>query len=443
MGGKRLFVTQERELSWSAMPRTASLAILAACITACATSRAETSAGEKSWWEQWTASERALDGLVPLRRTLEDKGLGIGGSYTTDLLGNPVGGHRQGFTYYGQLQILLAADLEKLAGWRDAYFVAGMFDAAGTNLSREYVRNYFNLTEVAIIPTVVLGPLYLEQRFFDDKLSIKAGRMGIGEDFVVMDIFDLYLGGIDGHTPVFIWNTFWSGAPTSTWAAVAKAKPSTDLTLALGAFQATKANRVIANHGLNMEFGTDDGLSIFAEAGWKTGIAFPSSHDSLPGEHKFGGYWSDWDYPQFGGGTTASTWGLYWIGQQMIWQEAAQSDQGVTLWYSFVYSEPAEVARFPFFSGAGAGWQGAFPNRPDDWILFGSYYGTMSRSFASESRSQGLGDPIYEWVLEWDYRAQMTPWLYIMPSVQWVIRPGGTGRTPNALVLGAEIGVTF
>ena len=38
---------------------------------------------------------------------------------------------------------------------------------------------------------------------------------------------------------------------------------------------------------------------------------------------------------------------------------------------------------------------------------------------------------------------QLTPWLYVMPSVQYVIRPGGTGSIPNALVLGAEIGVTF
>jgi carbohydrate-selective porin OprB len=30
-----------------------------------------------------------------------------------------------------------------------------------------------------------------------------------------------------------------------------------------------------------------------------------------------------------------------------------------------------------------------------------------------------------------------------MPSVQYVIRPGGTGGIPNALVIGAEIGVTF
>jgi porin len=54
-----------------------------------------------------------------------------------------------------------------------------------------------------------------------------------------------------------------------------------------------------------------------------------------------------------------------------------------------------------------------------------------------------LGDPTYEWVLEWDYRAQITPWLYVMPCAQWIINPGGTGRIANALVLGAEIGVTF
>jgi porin len=75
--------------------------------------------------------------------------------------------------------------------------------------------------------------------------------------------------------------------------------------------------------------------------------------------------------------------------------------------------------------------------------LFGSYFGSMSREFAAEREYAGLGDPTYEWVLEWDYRAQVTPWLYVMPSVQYVIRPAGTGDIPNSLVIGAEIGVTF
>lgn len=426
------------------MPRRTLIA-LAAIVLAATVARGQSEAGKtNSLWTQWLTGDRALDLFVPAKKEWSDKGLGIGGSYTTDLLGNPVGGKKQGFTYYGQLQLILAAELEKLVGWRDAYFVASMFDSAGNNLSRNYIGNYFNVTEVASIPTVVLGQVYLEQRFLDDKISLKLGRMGIGSDFVVMDIFNLYVGGIDGHTPVFVWNTFWSGAATATWAGVVKAEPHEDVTLRFGVYQATKANRVIANHGLNMEFSSSDGVQVFGEGGWKTKLR--SAWDegtALPGEHKFGGYWSSWDYTTFGRSKAEDTWGFYWIGQQMVWRERKDSDEGLTLWYSFVYAPSDNVSRFPFFNGAGAGWQGGVPGREEDWILFGSYNGTMSGQFASQQEARGLGDPTFEWVLEWDYRAQITPWLYVMPCAQWIIRPGGTGRIPNALVLGAEIGITF
>jgi len=290
---------------------------------------------------------------------------------------------------------------------------------------------------------VVLGQAYFEQRFLDDKISVKLGRMGIGSDFVVMDIFNLYVGGIDGHTPVFVWNTFWSGAATSTWAGVIKATPHDDWTLRYGIYQATKANRVIANHGLNMEFAPSDGVSMFGETGWKSKLPDSRSGKSLPGEHKFGGYWSSWEYRQFSGGQSPESWGLYWIGKQMVWREQPKTEEGITLWYSFVSAPSDNVSRFPFFTGAGAGWQGLLANRPEDWILFGSYFGTISRDFANVQEANDAGDPTSEWVLEWDYRAQLTPWLYVMPTTQWVIRPGGTGNIPNALVLGAEIGVTF
>jgi porin len=396
-------------------------------------------------WSDWLEGERALDGMVPLRHELEDRGIFLGGSYTADLLGNPVGGKSAGFTYFGQVQVLLVAELEKLAGWRGGYFVAGMIDSAGTDLSRRHVGNDFDVAEITSIPTAVLGPLYFEQRWEGWATSLKLGRMGIGQDFVAMDMFNLYLGGIDGHTPVFGYNTFWSSNARSTWAAVLKTEPHEDWALRYGIYQATRANGVIANHGMNMEFGSGDGVSMFGEVGWKTRVAdvWRGAEEGLTGNHKFGGYWSSWDYTTFGGGSAPSTHGFYWIGEQMVWRERAGADEGITLWYSFVYAPQGEVARFPFFSGAGGGWKGLVPARPEDWVLFGSYFGTISRDFAAEQESAGLGDPTYEWVLEWDYRAQLTPWLYVMPGVQYVIRPGGTGGISNALVIGAEIGVTF
>ncbi len=398
-----------------------------------------------SWLEDWVRGDRALDGLVPLRHELEDQGIFLGGSYTTDLLGNPVGGKSRGFTYYGQVQLLLVAELAKSIGWRGGYFVTGLTDSAGTDLSRRHVGNYFDVAEISAIPTLVLGPLYFEQRWGDGRASLKIGRMGIGQDFVVMDMFNLYLGGIDGHTPVFGYNTFWSSNARSTWAAVLKAEPFQNWTLRYGLYQATKQNSVVANHGLGMGIGPSDGIQSFGEIGWKNTAPdlWRGAPEGLPGNHKLGGYWSSWDYKTFSGGTTPSSHGFYWIGQQMVWRERAGADAGITLWYSFVYAPQGDQARFPFFSGAGGGWQGLLPRRPQDWVLFGSYFGTLSRGFADARESARLGDPTYEWVLEWDYRVQLTPWLYVMPGVQYVIRPGGTGDIPNALVIGAEIGVTF
>ncbi|MFV0416394.1 MAG: carbohydrate porin [Chthoniobacterales bacterium] len=37
----------------------------------------------------------------------------------------------------------------------------------------------------------------------------------------------------------------------------------------------------------------------------------------------------------------------------------------------------------------------------------------------------------------------MTPFAYVQPDIQWVINPGGTGNIDNALVIGAQIGITF
>jgi porin len=396
-------------------------------------------------WQGWLQGDRALDGLIPLRHTLEDRGLFLGGSYTTDLLGNPVGGMSQGFCYFGQVQLFLVAELEKLVGWQGGYFVASLIDSAGTDLSRKHVGNDFDVEEISSIPTLVLGQLYFEQRWNDGKISLKLGRMGMGQDFVVMDMFNLYLGGIDGHTPVFSYNTSWTSNSRSTWAAVLKVEPHEDWTLRYGLYQTTTANSLPANHGLNMAFSPDDGLQMFGEIGWKTKPMDPWRHtpEGLPGSHKFGGYWSSWEYKTFDGGSTPYSYGFYWIGQQMVWRERAGSDAGITLWYSFVYAPQTEVARFPFFTGVGGGWQGLLPSRTEDWLLFGSYFGTMSPRFAAAQESAGLGDPTFEWVLEWDYRAQLTPWLYVMPGIQYVIRPGGTGNIPNSLVIGAEIGVTF
>ncbi len=46
-------------------------------------------------------------------------------------------------------------------------------------------------------------------------------------------------------------------------------------------------------------------------------------------------------------------------------------------------------------------------------------------------------------VLELTHNFEITPWLSIQPDLQYIIRPGGTGNIPDAIVLGGQIVLEF
>ena len=164
----------------------------------------------------------------------------------------------------------------------------------------------------------------------------------------------------------------------------------------------------------------------------------------LPGHYWVGGYYSPWNFAQFGTTETASnSYGFYGHADQMVWQESPGSDQGLTLWSAVVLSPQQNIAKLPFQANAGVVYKGLIPARDQDYTIFGLVYGKFSRNYARTVEAAGNGYPQYEMVLEWGYRVNFTKFAYIQPDVQWVINPGGTGRIPNALVLGAQMSVVF
>jgi porin len=54
-----------------------------------------------------------------------------------------------------------------------------------------------------------------------------------------------------------------------------------------------------------------------------------------------------------------------------------------------------------------------------------------------------VGIQTYESIAEVDYNVQVAPWLSVHPNLQYIINPGGTGKIPNAFVIGLYTGVTF
>ena len=195
----------------------------------------------------------------------------------------------------------------------------------------------------------------------------------------------------------------------------------------------------------------DDGVFFIGQVGWspqfwkqsvpndptvgQDGKTMTSTSElkGLPGHYWVGGTFSPWSgFTEFGtDNKRAGSYGFYVHGDQMIFQEAPGSEQGLTIWAaSGLYPQPS-IAIVPFQVNVGVVYKGLIPGRDDDQTTFGYIYGNFSEHYARTVKAAGNGVPEYETVLETGYRIQLTKFAFLQPDVQWIIRPGGTGRHPR------------
>ena len=404
-----------------------------------------------------------------VRNFLDDSGVELSASYTNNIAGNPVGGMTQSFAYADNFSFGMQLDFEKLIKWQGLTLTVSALDRNGSNLSARNIGNQFTVQQVYGTETVVFYALVLEQRLLEDKLGIKLGRFSTGDDFASSPLYWLYMNnGIDGNPQALPVNTAFSSYPASVWGARLRVDPSPEWFAMGGIYQATSLN-LYRDHGLDWSMNNSDGVLMIGQVGWTpeffkkpAAASKPSDGKSLaegktvrpvspdagmqglPGHYWFGAYYSPWQFAQFGSTETASnSYGFYWHADQMVWQEEAGSDQGLTLWSAFVLSPQQNISKLPFQVNSGIVYKGLVPARDHDTTMLGFVYGNFSDDYAGTVAATGAGTPSYEIALEAGYRIQVTKFAYIQPNVQWIINPGGTGNIPNALVLGAQMNVTF
>lgn len=200
------------------------------------------------------------------------------------------------------------------------------------------------------------------------------------------------------------------------------------------------------NRGPNSIFGgsgSDEKKRAEHEEGFKKGVDL-STLKALPGHYWMGGYYSSYEYPQFTSSVNAAnSYGFYWHADQTIYRPNALSDAGLVLWTACELAPEQNISIIPFQVNAGAIYTGLIPGRQDDFTVFGLACTDYSSYYAEAQQNKGRGTPTHELTYELGYRINFTKFAYFQPGLQWIINPSGTGRIPNALVLGAQTGVIF
>ena len=383
------------------------------------------------------------------RTWLEDHGITPTLTFVTDSLGNPTGGSEQGFTTANNVGLDLNFDLEKLGVVEGGSFLLSMSYRFGGSLSANYIHNVFTVQQVFGGETFHLINIAYLQKLFDDRVELRLGRIATGDDFLVSPYNYVFVqNGFDGNpVSIFFNSPGMTAYPNDTWGALVKVRPTARTYIMGGVYNGDPSIRSNDHNGA--DFSMDGPLFAIGEVAYQPN-SLPGDRGLL-GNYKAGFWYDNSLYTAFStGAVNRGNWGFYGMFDQVLvrFGEPA-SHRGFGVAGSFLASPDQSISQMPYFFTAALVTRGIFPSRPRDIIGLGVVYGDFSNDLQGFQRRAQQLDPTvgvqsYETVLELTYRlALLKSALYVQPDLQYVFRPGGTGRIPDALVLGAQVAVNF
>ena len=397
-----------------------------------------------------------------LRTRLEDQGITPGLTFQSNLAGNPVGGMRQGFTEADNLGLNLNFDLKKLYGLDGGTFQFSTSQRSGANLSAIDIGNTFTTQQVYGRETWQVINVAYQQKFLDDLVELRIGRIAAGDVFDVSPYDYLFMqNAIDGNpVGIFLNAPGMSAYPNATWGAELKVQTTARTYVHGGVYNGDiEHTHELHDHGL--DWSMRGPAFLIGEAVYQNN-QLPG--ERLPGNYKLG-IWYDGDsYQDFGSKVlgplvpgiaphfTQGNFGFYGLFDQILVRFGSTDEKiargiGVT---GCVQAAPDQsISQMPLFCEAGILVRGIVQQRPRDVAGFGIIYGEFSSDLRNAQRlaqrvDPGVGVQDQETVLEWNYTFRFRNGAFFFePDVQYIIRPGGTGNIPNALVVGAQVGFNF
>jgi len=202
------------------------------------------------WWT-WSTIDGDWGGY---RHLLADHGLLFSATSVADLQGNVSGGERKDFAPADTSVVALDADLKQLADLDGLLFHAELVAVEGQNLSTKSIGNVLQVATAFAQQGYYLGQMYAQQKLFDDKLTLQAGRMTTANNFACLSVFGDYVSFADNPIPISLTNntTYFTSLPAATWATVLTVTPIEPIALVAGIYDTnlSSAQPSASDHGI-------------------------------------------------------------------------------------------------------------------------------------------------------------------------------------------------
>lgn len=391
------------------------------------------------------------------RTELKEKGYDFTVAYTGQFAGVVDADKKgKGNAYADQWTFGSHFDLNKILGWNDTEAFVAITHRGGRALNNEAdaMAPQFNQTQEVYGrgQTWRLTDLWIKKKFLDQKLDVKIGRFGVGEDFAVADceFENLALcGGVIGSWA----GDQWYNGPVSQWATRVRYNITPELFTQIGVYERNKvnANATSAKDGFNLSTDGSDGAVIPVELVWQPKALTQSL--ALPGEYRVGYFASTVDsqnvkvdYTQAGVSENFDAdnhkWAVWLSGKQQLTTHNGDASRGLTvLGQVNIYDKTTSV--FSDAQNIALVYKGAFDARPHDEIGIGLARIAVNKDSQDYNGQVDNSNFGAEYDAEVYYGFKASNWLTVRPNIQYVKNIGANKAYGDAWVGGVKFNMNF
>ena len=425
------------------------------------------------------------------RSWLGARGVTYGINETSEVLGNPVGGIRQGADYDGLTTISAGLDTDKAFGWTGGTFNVSAFWIHGRDLATDDLDNINTPSGIEAERAFRLWELWYDQATADGNADVKIGQQSIDQEFLTSTYTSLFINTMAGW-PVVPSDDMYAGGPAYPLSSLgvrlrASVGPLTGL---IGVYDDNPSggpfdddDQLRGAERSGTAFNLNTGALVIGELQWamnqpSTGqnVSPNTKPAGLPGTYRIGAWYDGGTFPDqrydANGESLADPAGTgdprllrhdyaaYFSADQMIWHDKAElRSAGMFLRMEVA---PPDRNLISFGLNTGISLKAPFLSRPQDTIGIGYGLARVSGDASALDRDTAsfTGDPASpvrssESFIEVTYQAQIAPWWQVQPDAQYVFTPGGgipnpdnaggasTPRLSNEAIFGVRTNITF
>jgi len=381
-----------------------------------------------------------------VRNYLHKDGLSLDVDYTADLVGVARGGLKRGATALDNLDVVATLDNEKLFGIKGNSLVVYFLNNNGGEPNESYAGTLQGTDNIEVTTqTAKIYEAYVQQNFWDDRVSFLAGLYDLNREFYVNDAAGLFLGSTFG-----IGNEFAASGkngpsifPTTSLAFRTQLKPTSE-TYFLAAILDGVPGDPGDPHGTQISLAHGDGALLVAEAGFT-----PEAKDrAFGGKYAIGAWrYTDKlddvrDVDGAGAPIRQHSQGIYLLAEAPLYRAKEKGDEGLVAFLRLGFSD-GDTTSFDNSWSAGAVYTGLIPERDGGKLGFGISQAGLGNKFRDASAATGTRLNSRETGFEITYRDEIAPGVALQPNLQYFINPGADPSLQDVLVLGLRLEFSF